>query len=156
MQLGEQSALGRTGPPRAPGDGEQRCPGRICPRSAPFAPGSGCREGPAPACLLSSPLKAVGLWPCSFLPSSLRLETSAPPQALTKAPLTLSPSDFPSRGFEELGSTGGGTGPINPFLPVEGRPGDLFDEQEGSTIPWGASEHWHVVAERFCGRRFGN
>lgn len=27
-------------------------------------------------------------------------------KALTKAPLTLSPSDFPSRGFEELGLTG--------------------------------------------------
>lgn len=47
-------------------------------------------------------------------------------------------------------------GPINPFLPVEGRPGDLSDEQEGSTIPQGASEHWHMVAEHFFGRRFRN
>lgn len=76
-----------------------------------------------------------------------------------KAPLALSPSDFPSRGFEELGSTGGreeGTGPINPFLPVDGRLRDLSDEQEGSTIPWGASEHWHMVAESFFGRRIRN
>lgn len=42
-------------------------------------------------------------------PFLLRLETyPLPPWALTKAPLTLSPSDFPSRGFEELGFAGGG------------------------------------------------
>lgn len=72
-----------------------------------LTPGSGCRGARVCICWLSSPLKAVGLWPCSFLSSSLRLETSPPHQALTKSPLTLSPSDFPSRGFKELGSTGG-------------------------------------------------
>lgn len=89
-----------------------------------------------PAVLSSSPLKAVGLWPCSFLPSSLRLETSPPPRLLRKL-LSLSPQvifhHVASKSWALLGEGRGGRGPINPFLPVEGRPRDPFDEQKGST-----------------------
>lgn len=145
-------ALMQRGEPSCPGSGAGSSSLCSCRRGAKMAggeapgytpAGSGVRlqrGSPLPAdCPLHSP---VGLWPCSFLPSSLRLETSAPPpQALTKAPRTRSPSDFPSRVFEELGSTGGregGMGAINHVLPAEGRPRDLFDGQKGSAIPWGA------------------
>lgn len=156
MQLREQShrALGRTGPPCPPGDREQRCPRRSA-WVRPCLLWGQAAEGPASACQLSSPLKAVGLWPCSFLPSSLRLETSPPPRLLRKL-LSLSPQvifhHVALKSWALLGEGRGGMGPINPFLPVEGRP---RDEQERSTVPWVASEHWHTVAEPFFGRRIG-
>lgn len=97
---------------------------------------------------LSAPLKAVGLWPYCFLPSSCGWKLLPP--ALTKAPLTLSPSDFPSRGFEELGCAGGGkggTGHINSFLPVQDWPADPFLDQEGSLLFPRASVGWTLIWE---------
>lgn len=138
MQLGEQSALGWTGPPQAPGDGEQRCPGRIRQRSAPFAPGSGCREGPAPACLLSSPLKAVGLWPCSFLPSSLRLETSAPPPRLLRKLLALSPQViFHHVALKSWALLGAERDPLTPSYLWRGDPETSSMSRRGQPFPGG-------------------
>lgn len=85
-----------------------------------------------------------------FLPCGWKL--LPPLKALTKAPLTLSPSDFPSRGSEELGSAGGeegGTGPTNSFLRGEGGPRDFFPGQEGNqTFPRGhlSTDRWWLLA----------
>lgn len=95
-----------TGPPWAPGGSEQRGPG-LKHRGTP----SLLEVRLQGAGLLLAVLSSQGhcFVAPQFPPFLLRLETyPLPPRALTKAPLTLSPSDFPSRGFEELGFAGGG------------------------------------------------
>lgn len=104
----------------------------------------------APVSWLSAPYKAVGLWPYSFLPSSCGWKLLPP--ALTKAPLTLSPSDFPSRGFEELGCAGGGkggTGRINSFLPVEEYPQTPFLMKRAVSCSPGQMLAGHLFGKRF-------
>lgn len=99
-------------------------------------------------CWLSSPVKAIASRPCSFLPSfcGWKLPPSPHPGLLRKL-LSLSPQvifrHVALKSWALLGE--GGMGHINPILPVEGRLGDLFDEQEGQTHPKVASEH--VMAE---------
>lgn len=104
----------------------------------------------APVSWLSAPYKAVGLWPYSFLPSSCGWKLLPP--ALTKAPLTLSPSDFPSRGFEELGCAGGGkggTGRINSFLLVEEYPQTPFLMKRAVSCSPGQMLAGHLFGKRF-------
>lgn len=122
-----------------------------------LALGSGCRGASVclPAVLSTQGRWVVALQFPPFLPA---VGNFSPPRLLRKL-LSLSPQvifhHVALKSWALLGEGRGGTGPINPFLPVEGRPGDLFDEWERSTIPRVASEHWHTVAEPFFGRRIG-
>ena len=141
MQLGEQSrgALGRTGPPRTPGDREQRCSGRSA-WVHPCLLWGQAAEGPASACRLSSPLKAVGLWPCSFLPSSLRLETSPPPRLLRKL-LSLSPQvifhHVALKSWALLGEGRGEQDPLTPSYLWRGGPETSLMSKRGQPFPGG-------------------
>jgi len=120
------------------------------------SPGLGC-GGAAGAAGWPWPLRAVGLQPCSFLPSSLRLETPPPPRTpgccenSSCSPQVI----FPSRGSEELGSAGGKGGghtrhPLTPSHLWRGGPGTSLMGRRGR--PWHGG---HVVAGGFFGRRFG-
>lgn len=119
------------------------------------AVGSGCSRGRSAAgCPLQS--RPLHLGPAvSSLPSAVG-NLPPPPLGLLRKLLSLSPQvifrHVALRSWALLGE--GGMGPINPILPVEGRLGDLFDEQEVPTDPKVASEH--MVAGQFSERRFRN
>lgn len=104
-------------------------------------------------CWLSSPVKAIASLPCSFLPSFCGWKLTPSPHGLLRKLLSLSPQvifhHVALKSWALLGE--GGMRPINPILPVEGRLGDLFDEQEGPTDPKVASEH--MVAEQLSEER---
>lgn len=118
------------------------------------AMGSGCRGGRSAGCPLQS--RPLHLGPAvSSLPSAVG-NLPPPPLGLLRKLLSLSPQvifrHVALRSWALLGE--GGMGPINPILPVEGRLGDRFDEQEVPADPKVASER--VVAEQFSERRFRN